>query len=66
MLGQKKYGPNENGKNTYLSTTQSKKQTKQTRTESIMDTESILMVAKWEEDVGEMGDKMRGLKCTNR
>ena len=34
--------------NTYLSTTESKKQTKQTRTDRIMDKMSVLMVAKWE------------------
>ena len=36
--------------NTYLSTIESKKQTKQTRTEteSQMDTKSVLMVAIWE------------------
>ena len=32
--------------NTYLSTTESKKQTKQTRTDRIMGTESVVMVAR--------------------
>ena len=40
--------------NTYLSTIESKKQTKQTRRDRIMDVESILMVARWEGD-GENG-----------
>ena len=39
--------------NVYLSTIESKKQTKQTRTERIMDTKSILMVARWEGGVVE-------------
>ena len=40
--------------NTYLSTIESKNQTKQTRrTDRIMDTESVLMVARWEGVVGE-------------
>ena len=39
--------------NTYLSTIESKKQTKQIRTDRIMDTESILMVAIWEAGMGE-------------
>ena len=34
--------------NTYLSRTEANKQTKQTRTERIMDTDSIFMVARWE------------------
>ena len=35
--------------NTYLSTIESKKQTKQTRrTERIMDVETLLVVARWE------------------
>ena len=37
--------------NTYLSTIESKKQTK--GRDRIMDTESVLMVARWEGDVGE-------------
>ena len=40
--------------NTYLSTIESQKQTKQTRrTDRIMETESILMVARWEAGMGE-------------
>ena len=54
-------------KNTYLSTIGSKKQTKQIRrTNSIMDTESVLMVARWEVGVGGMGEEVRGLRSTNR
>ena len=54
-------------KNTYLSTIESKKQTKQIRrTNSIMDTESVLMVARWEVGVGGMGEEVRGLRSTNR
>ena len=38
--------------NTYLSTIESRKPTKQTRTtDRIMDMENILMVARWEEDM---------------
>ena len=37
---------------TYLSTNESKKQTKQTRTDRIMDMENVLMVAIWEGDMG--------------
>ena len=40
-------------KNTHLLTIESKKQTKQTRTDRIMDTERVLMVARWEGHVGE-------------
>ena len=40
--------------NTYLSIIKSEKQTKQTRrTETDTDTHNILMVARWEEGVGE-------------
>ena len=41
--------------NTYLSTIESKKQTKANKEnrERIMDSESILMVARWEGSVGE-------------
>ena len=39
--------------NTNLSTIESKKQTKQIRTDRIMDTESILMVIRQEGDMGE-------------
>ena len=40
--------------NTYLSTTESKKQTKQPRNrDRIMDMENFLMVARWEGHVGE-------------
>ena len=52
--------------NIYLSTTESKKQTKQTRrtgTESQM--ESVLMVTRWEVVWG-MGEEGRGLRSTNR
>ena len=52
--------------NKYLSTIESKKQTKQTRTDRIMDTESILMVVRWEGVVGGMGEEMWGLISTNR
>ena len=38
--------------NTYLSTIESKKQTKQTRTERIMDVENVLTVARWKDSVG--------------
>ena len=52
---------NKMAKNTYLSPTESKKRTKQTRrTNRIMDMESILMVARWEE-VMEEWVKMEGL-----
>ena len=58
---------NKVSKNTYLSTIESKKQTKQIRrTNSIMDTESVLMVARWEVGVGGMGEEVRGLRSTNR
>ena len=40
--------------NTYVSTNESKKQTKQTRkTDRIMDMGSILIAARWEECMGE-------------
>ena len=58
---------NKMAKNTYLSTIESKKQTKQTRTE----TESWIwrrfrwMVARWERCQG-MGEEVRGLRSTNR
>ena len=39
--------------NTYLSKTESKKQTKQRRGQRIIDTESVLMVARWKGDVEE-------------
>ena len=49
-----KYMNNKMAINTYLSTIESQKQTKQTRrTDRIMETESILMVARWEAGVGE-------------
>ena len=35
-------------------------------TDRIMDMESILMVARWEESGGGMGEDVRGLKSTNR
>ena len=44
---------NKMAKNTCLSTIESKKQTKQTRTDRIMKTESVLTVARWDEGVGE-------------
>ena len=31
-----------------------------------MDTESILMVARWEGECGRMGKEVRGLRSTNR
>ena len=31
-----------------------------------MDTESILMVARWERECGGMGEEVRGLRSTNR
>ena len=40
-------------KNTHLLKIESKKQTKQTRTDRIMDTERVLMVARRERSVGE-------------
>ena len=43
--------------NTYLSTIESKKQTKQIRTDRIMDTESVLIAAPWEGIVGEWVQK---------
>ena len=39
--------------NMYLSTIESKKQTKQTRTEKVMNMERVLMVARWEGAVRE-------------
>ena len=39
--------------NTYLSTNESMKQTKKTSRDRMMDTESFLMVARWEGGVGE-------------
>ena len=45
---------NKMAKNTNLSTIESKKQTSQTKNrDRIMDTDSILMVAKWEGGTGE-------------
>ena len=42
--------------NTYLSTIESRKPTKQTRTtDRIMDMENILMVTRWQGGVGEWG-----------
>ena len=31
-----------------------------------MDTESVLMVARWKQGLGEMGEDVRGLRGTNR
>ena len=39
--------------NTYLSTIESKKQTKQTRRDRIMNMDSILMIVTWKGSVGE-------------
>ena len=56
---------NKIAKNTYLSTLESKKQTKQTRrTETESWVENILMVARWK--CGRMGEEVRGLRSTNR
>ena len=53
--------------NTYLSTIESRKPTKQTRTtDRIMDMENILMVARQEGGCGGMGEEVRGLRSTNR
>ena len=55
-------------KNTNLSTIESKKkQTKKTRrTDRIMDTESVLLLARWEGGVGERMGRSEGLRSTNR
>ena len=53
-------------RNTYLSTIESKKQSKQTRrTERIMDMESVLMFARGE-GLCEMGEEERGLRSSSR
>ena len=52
--------------NIYLSTTESKKRTKQTkRTETESWILSVLMAARWEEMWGK-GEEVRGLRSTNR
>ena len=51
--------------NTYLSTSESEKQTKQTRTDRTMGVESVLMVARWE-GCGGTGEEVRGVRSTNR
>ena len=56
---------NKMAKNTNLSTIESKKQTNQTR-DRIMDTENVLMIARWEGVWGKMGEVVRGLRSTNR
>ena len=52
-------------KNTYPSTIEPEKQTKQPRTETESWIQSILMVARWE-GCGRMGGEVRGLRSTNR
>ena len=52
--------------NTYLSTIESRKPTKQTRTtDRIMDMENILMVTRWDGAFEGMGEDVRGLRSIN-
>ena len=53
-------------KHTNLSTIKSKKQTKQKRTETASWIENILLAARWEGNVGELGEEVRGLRSTNK
>ena len=48
--------------NTYLSTTESKRQTKQRRIETESWIQRVLMVARWDGVCGGMGEEVRGLR----
>ena len=56
---------NKMAKHTNLSTIKSK-QTKQKRTETASWIENILLAARWEGNVGELGEEVRGLRSTNK